>query len=232
MEEHAKAGPPRDAVKSIFARIAGRYDLLNTLLSFGQDRRWRRIAAERIKPGAAETFLDLAAGTGAFSKALGAVCPQVHIIAADFCLPILSRMPPLAGQRVGADGLKLPFRDGSFDGFVIAFGLRNFSDPAEGLRQIHRVLKSGGRGVVLEFLQPENSFFGFLYRFYLNLWVTLLGGILTGSFSAYRHLTRTIHGFCTREEIKTLAENAGFRVGGLEELTFGASTAIFLIKKP
>lgn len=181
-------------------------------------------------PSAGERVLDLAAGTGAFGGAIKAVSPEVRLVAADFCLPILSLCPPRLAARVGADGLKLPFRAGAFDAFVIAFGIRNFSDPAAGLAEMRRVLKPGGRGVILEFLQPESSFFGFLYRIYLGFWVPLLGGLMTGSFSSYRHLTDTIRGFYSRPAMRRLLEDAEFSVVSMRDLTFGAATAIVLRK--
>lgn len=223
-------GPDPRAVHDIFSRIAPRYDLLNVLLSFGQDLRWRRAAARMVAPLSGERFLDLAAGTGAFSKALRRADPAVRVIAADFCAPILRHMRADLGTRVAADGLRLPFQDGSFDGFVIAFGLRNFSDPGRGLGELRRVLKSGGRGLILDFLKPENSLFGFLYRQYLRWWIPILGGVCSGSFAAYRHLTDTIHGFLTRRQFVALLESSGFEVVRLRELTFGAATAI-LVKK-
>lgn len=217
-------------MRSIFSRIAPRYDLLNTLLSFGQDIRWRRAAAKLAAPRPGETFLDLAAGTGAFSKALEEVEPGVHLIGADFCMPILRRMPARLGWRVAADGLNLPFRDGRFDGFVIAFGIRNFSDPSRGAAELCRILKPGGRGVILEFLKPQNSGVGILYRLYLRFWIPLLGGLCSGSFASYRHLTDTIHGFMTRMEFLALLDESGFSVVQTRELSFGAATAILVQK--
>lgn len=225
------AGPDPRAVFSIFSRIAPRYDLLNTLLSFGQDRSWRRLAAELVAPRPDEHFLDLAAGTGAFSKALKEMSPSVRITAADFCPPILGRMPATLGRRVGADALCLPFRDRMFDGFVIAFGIRNFSDPARGLAELRRILKPGGRGLILEFFRPESSLFGFLYRLYLRTWIPFLGGLLSGSFAAYRHLTDTIHRFSGRREFFELLESSGFEVVQIREVTMGAATAVLIRKK-
>ncbi len=180
------------------------------------------------RPG--ERFMDLAAGTGAFSKALRETEPEVRIIAGDFCIPILMRMPAALGRRIGADALNLPVRTGVLDGWVIAFGVRNFSDPSRGLREMNRVLKPGGRGLILEFLRPEDSVFGWMYRQYLSRWVPLLGGILTGSFSAYRHLTTSIQGFLTRPAFRNLLETTGYRIESIRELTFGAATAILVRK--
>lgn len=218
-------------MRAIFARIAPRYDLLNTVLSLGRDFHWRREAAKLVLPRSGETFLDLAAGTGAFSKALKQITPGIRLIGADFCVPILQRMPAALGSRVGADGLNLPFRAETFDGFVIAFGLRNFSDAARGIAELKRILKPGGRGLILEFLKPEISVFGVLYRFYLRFWIPLLGGLCSGSFAAYRHLTRTIHGFVTRAEFRALLRESGFSVVEMRELTFGTATAVLIQKK-
>ena len=218
-------------MRAIFSRIAPRYDLLNTLLSFGQDIRWRSLAAKLVSPRFGERFLDLAAGTGAFSKALKEVEPGVQVVGADFCVPILQRMPAHLGRRVAADGLKLPFQDERFDGFVIAFGIRNFSDPARGMMELCRILRPGGRGVILEFLKPQTSGFGILDRLYLRFWIPLLGGLCSGSFSAYRHLTDTIHGFMTRKEFLTLLDESGLTVTQTHELVFGAATAILVEKK-
>ena len=224
-------GPDADAVRGLFSRIASRYDLLNTLLSFGQDRRWRNVAARIAAPGPGERFLDLAAGTGAFSKSLKYAEPEVCVVAADFCFPILRLMPAGLGRRIAADALCMPFRAGTFDGLVIAFGIRNFSDPGRGLAEMNRVLKSGGRGLILEFFRPENSLAGFLYRVYLRLCIPILGGILSGSFPAYRHLSGTIRRFSARSEFYALLDASGFEVAGVRELSFGAATAVEIRKK-
>lgn len=180
------------------------------------------------KPG--ERFLDLAAGTGAFSKALKEVEARARVTAADFCIPILKRMPAALGSRVGADAMRLPFRGETFDGFVVAFGIRNFSDPRQGLAEIHRVLRPGGRGLILDFLRPQNTFIGLLYRLYLRWWIPILGGLCSGSFSSYKHLTDTIHTFLTRNQFRSILEGSGFRVIEQRELSFGAATAFFVHK--
>ena len=183
-----------------------------------------------VVPAAGERFLDLAAGTGAFSRALHAAQPAVRIVAADFCVPILRRMPAGVAHRIGSDALRIPFPAGAFDGFVGAFGVRNFADPARALAELRRVLRPSGRGLILEFMRPERSWFGAAYRLYLGLWVPFLGGLCSGSFGAYRHLTRTVRSFFTRDEFVSLLAGAGFSVVARREMTAGAATA-FLVQK-
>lgn len=129
-----------------------------------------------------------------------------------------------------ADALLLPFADGTFDGFVAGFGVRNFADPARGMREICRTLKPGARGTVLEFFTPEHSVFGRIYALLITSWIPAAGGLLTGSFSAYRHLSTTIRGFSTRADFAKLARTAGFEVTGSDEYAGGAATAFFLKK--
>lgn len=226
----AAGGPPASAVKQLFSDIAPRYDLLNTLLSFGRDAAWRRAGAALLALQPGERALDLAAGSGALSQALRAAQPGVRLIAADFCMPILNRIPKNLAHRVAADGLRLPFDDGSFDAASIAFGLRNFEDLDRGLSELARVLKPGGRLLVLEFFHPSGFVLAPMYRLYLRTWLPLLGGLVSGSFSAYRHLSDTIHAFQTRDEFDARLRGAGFEPRLRLELTFGAATAVIAIK--
>ena len=188
----------------MFSDIAPTYDLLNRLLSFGVDRLWRKRAVAsllRDSVGEEARFLDLATGTAD-------VALEVHrqagsgarVVGVDFAYPMLARGKAKAKKRGGTlsliqgDGLSLPFRDGAFDGVIIAFGLRNFEDREAGLAEMGRVLKKGGRLVVLEFGHPE-GLFGLLYAFYFRVLLPVVGRLVSAHRSAYNYLPSTVYEF-------------------------------------
>jgi len=211
------------AVRVMFDRIAGRYDLLNTVLSFGADGRWRRLAARAAAPPASGTALDVACGSGKLSGELGRLAPGGLVVGLDFS----GRMLEVAGTRVRGpryvrgDGLRLPFGDASFDAATIAFGLRNLADPELGLREMRRVLRPGGRAVVLEFVRPRPGPLGAAYRGYLVHILPRLGGWISGAPDAYRYLSATVGSYRTPEELVTLAGRAGWRDPAIRLLTLG-----------
>ena len=179
----------------MFAAIAGRYDLLNGLLSLGLHHRWRRrtVSAARLGRGAA--LLDLCSGTA--DLALAFAERGVRVVATDFCDAMLARGRQKAdtrGQLVDfalADAQRLPFGDASFDAVSVAFGLRNVDCLGVALDEIYRVLRPGGVAVVLEFGQPGGCVFGPLYRFYSRHVLPRIGGWLSGHADAYAYLPRT-----------------------------------------
>ena len=179
----------------MFAAIAGRYDLLNTLLSLGLHQLWRRraVTAARLRQGAA--LLDLCSGTA--DLALAFAGRGTRVVATDFCDAMLTRGREKAvtrGQPVDfaiADAQRLPFRDTSFDAVSVAFGLRNVGCLASALGEIYRVLRPGGVAVVLEFGQPKGSVFGPLYHFYSRHLLPRIGRWLSGHSEAYTYLPRT-----------------------------------------
>ncbi len=210
MAEVDKSGA---AVSSMFARIAGRYDFLNHLLSGNADRRWRRFAAGRLN-GRHRRVLDLATGTGDLALAIGREGREV--IGADFCLDMLALARRKSGRASGsrpafsgADALVLPFGDGSFDAVTVAFGVRNFADRAAGLREISRVLRPGGTLLILEFSQPRGAW-GAVYRFYSAHVLPRIGGALSGSRSAYSYLNSSVQQWPGREEFSRALEASGF----------------------
>src|SRR5262245_57248833 len=154
------------AVQVMFDRIARRYDLLNTLLSFGVDGRWRRRAARAAAPGPGGRALDVACGSGKLTAELRRLAPTGLVIGMDFS----ARMLQVAAQRepgpryVRGDGLRLPFADGAFDAVTVAFGLRNFADPGRSLDAMRRVLRPGGRAVGLEVVRPAPGPLATAYR--------------------------------------------------------------------
>ena len=190
------------SVRTMFASIARSYDRANQVLSFGLHHRWRRAAVARSGATAGDRVLDCATGTGdlalEFRRVVG---DEGEVIGTDFCEEMLAYAPAKAA-RAGldvrfevADVLALPYDDDSFDVASIAFGIRNVDDPALGVRELARVVRPGGRVVVLEFGQPGGALFGPLYRFYSRQVLPRVGGWLSGDRAAYEYLDRTASRF-------------------------------------
>lgn len=205
----------------MFDRIAGRYDLVNTLLSGGTDQGWRRKAAAATGVGAGDRALDVACGSGRLSAELlgrGAV-----VIGLDFSREML-RVAAAEQPRVRlvrGDALALPFPDESFDGATIAFGLRNLADPVGGLREMLRILRPGGRAVVLEFVRPKRGLVGGMYRLYLRHLLPRIGGAVSRDAAAYRYLSSTVDSYHTPDELLDLARRAGWEQASFRGLNLG-----------
>jgi demethylmenaquinone methyltransferase/2-methoxy-6-polyprenyl-1,4-benzoquinol methylase len=213
----------------MFARIARRYDLANRVLSGGVDRGWRKRlvkAVARHNPG---DVLDLATGSGDVAFALAdTLPPATRITGMDFCQPMLdeaekkkSRAARYASIAFRAgDGLALPVADATFDAVTISFGLRNMADRHRSLREMHRVLRPGGRLFVLEFSQPYR-WFKPLYLFYLRFVLPAAAGLLTGDRAAYEYLNETIEQFPGADALADEIRRAGFSTVSVRRLTFG-----------
>ncbi len=201
------------AVRTMFDRIAHRYDLVNTVLSLGTDGGWRRRAARETALQAGGSALDVACGSGKLTAELARIAgPHGRVLGLDFSPEMLAtarRHHPAIEFKEG-DALNLPFEEASFDATTIAFGLRNLADPVRGLREMTRVLKPGGRAVVLEFVKPPRGPVGSAYRVYLRTLLPALGGALSGEPSAYRYLSDTVDSYRTPDELRDIASMAGW----------------------
>lgn len=201
------------AVRSMFDRIAHRYDLVNTVLSFGTDGGWRSRAARETGLTAGGSALDVACGSGKLTSELARIAgASGRVVGLDFSPEMLevarANRPDL--EFMEGDALNLPFDDGSFDASTIAFGLRNLADPVRGLREMSRVVKPGGRAVVLEFVRPPGGPIGASYRLYLRTLLPVLGGAISGQPAAYRYLSDTVDSYRTPEELREMARAASW----------------------
>ena len=216
-------------VQSMFGRIAPRYDLLNHLLSLGADRGWRRRAVDCASQLPHGAILDLACGTGDLTVALAKRLTPQRLVAADFSSQMLglaqrkvARLLPgreVELRRCAAE--ELPFGEGEFDLVTIAFGARNFADLERAMRECRRVLRPGGHLLVLEFTLPRSRVVRGLYRAYSATVMPLVGGLLSGSFSAYRYLPRSIRNFARIGALPQAIEASGMPVVQVERYTLG-----------
>ncbi len=209
------------AVRSLFASIAGRYDLANHLLSGGLDFFWRHRSAALVRGWNAGRILDLATGSGDLALTLRRACPQSTIVGADFCHPMLAQAARKGvGNLVAADGMQLPFRDGTFDAVTIAFGLRNMESWSAGLAEMARVLRPDGRLLVLDFAVPPPPL-RWLYRPYLHHVLPRIAALLTGERAAYDYLGASIEAFPCGADMCALIAQAGFRNADAERMSGG-----------
>ena len=217
------------AVEGMFSAIAPTYDLLNHLLSFNVDRSWRRAAVKAAKASPRMTCLDLCTGTGDLALELLRRVPVVAV-GADFSGPMLARAKGKAAARkvplplVRADAMRLPFADASFDRLLVAFGVRNFENLERGFSEMARVLRPGGRAVILEFSMPDRSLFGAVYRLYFGRLLPAIGRLVSGRRGAYRYLAATVEGFPPPAELAKKLALAGLRPCEQRPLTGGIAT--------
>jgi demethylmenaquinone methyltransferase/2-methoxy-6-polyprenyl-1,4-benzoquinol methylase len=221
-----------ERVRGMFAEIAPRYDLANRTLSGGIDVLWRRFTVRTAPPPATGAILDLCTGTGdlAISYALKAG-PSVRVFGADFCQPMLdhavvkSRRRGLPVEWVEADAMALPFSDASFDLVTVAFGLRNIADTQQGLAEMARVTRTGGRLAILEFSLPTNPVVRAGYLWYFRNVLPKLGnGLAANGSDAYRYLNESVEEFPAGERLATLVRSAGYEQITMHPLTFGIAT--------
>ena len=213
------------AVKEMFAGIAGKYDFLNHVLSLNIDKTWRRKVRRQLadilaRPDA--LVLDVACGTGDLSIGLQHDS-AARVIGTDFCRPMLSvaKEKDTAIPYVESDAMKLSFPDASFDAVTIAFGLRNLPNYQDGLVELGRVLKPGGKLVILECSHPPIPVFRELYDFYFNRVLPRIGGLVSGSSAAYTYLPNSVAKFPDQRTLAGMMANAGFVAVSFRNLTGG-----------
>jgi demethylmenaquinone methyltransferase/2-methoxy-6-polyprenyl-1,4-benzoquinol methylase len=207
----------------MFGRIAGRYDLLNHLLSFNLDKRWRARVVKRVSNILSRKdarVLDLCCGTGDLLLALKGPA----VLGSDFCHPMLleAQRKSAGSPLFEADALALPLKNSSLDLITCAFGFRNLANYEKGLEELLRVLKPGGVAAILEFSQPTNPVFGALYHFFSMRILPRIGGMVSGSRDAYSYLPESIQKFPGAEDLASQMRGAGFERVEFERMTGGA----------
>ena len=208
-------------VRDAFARIADRYVLTNHVLSFGADIWWRKVVTARIRKWKPARLLDVASGTGDLALEIQDQCPDCEVIASDFCAEMLAHAASRGiAKTIVADALHLPFADASYDVVTVAFGLRNMADYPAALREMHRVLKPGGKLLILDFSLP-GGFLRPFYRFYLHHILPRMAGWVTGERDAYEYLGGSIEAFPSGQAMTGLMEDCGYSETDATPLTFG-----------
>ncbi|NOY45358.1 MAG: bifunctional demethylmenaquinone methyltransferase/2-methoxy-6-polyprenyl-1,4-benzoquinol methylase UbiE [Deltaproteobacteria bacterium] len=226
------------AVRAMFSAIAPTYDLLNRILSLGVDVGWRRQMVRRL-PSGCRRVLDLACGTGDVALEIVRQRPAARVFGADFALPMLRAGTPKLRRRGAAARIllqnasaeDLPYRDATFDAATMAFGIRNVVRRERALAELHRVLRPGGRLLILDFSIPRSSGLAALYRVYFHRVLPFVGGLISGNFDAYRYLPRSVEGFPPRHRFAAMMARAGFERPRYRDLTFGIAT-LYEAEKP
>lgn len=214
----------KSKVKNIFDSIAGSYDFLNHLLSFGVDKYWRRKALQLSKVGNESILLDVACGTG--DVAIEAYKQGVrNIIGADFSHNMLglfkNKKEWINGKVIQTTAEQMPFKENTFTNITVAFGVRNFYDIKEGFRSFDRILKENGKATVIEFQMPENKIFKSFYKFYFKKILPFIGGIVSKNKSAYQYLPASVEEFDEKISLVDLLKEVGFKSVKKYKLTFG-----------
>lgn len=221
--EHARA------VREMFSGIAKKYDFLNHFLSVNTDKRWRRLVSKKLKDvldRADALVLDVACGTGDLSVELQ-TAGKAKVVGTDFCRPMLeiafdkNEKNHTSIPYIEADGMNLSFADNTFDAVTIAFGLRNFSNWQDGLVELHRILKKGGRLAILEFSAPVVPGFKQIFNLYFTQVLPRIGGAVSGSRGAYEYLPDSVQRFPDQKGLAKMMEETGFSGVEYKNLTGG-----------
>jgi len=211
-------------VRRIFESIAGDYDFLNHLLSFGIDYYWRKKALKLTGMNSSSLLLDVACGTGDVAIAARKFGVK-DIIGADFSHNMLKlfnkKSDWIVGKNVQMVAENMPIKDESVTNITVAFGVRNFYDIQQGFNSFHRVLKKNGKTTIIEFSLPSNPVFRWLYKFYFKKILPFIGGVISGDKKAYSYLPKSVEEFDEKIDIKELLKVSGFNKIERHSLTFG-----------
>jgi len=225
-------------IQTMFSNIAPTYDEANHALSFNKDIQWRKDAVKQLLAGGFEPkkVLDLCAGTGDFALAVKEQAPKAEVTLVDFSKPMLKLAQGKVGSQsgvafIGADALKLPFQDFSFDAVVCGFGVRNLDNLEAGLKEIARVLKPGGRAAILEFFKPTGFLTKLAYGFYISTVLPLRGGAISRDKDAYDYLQKSARGFVSLGEFKQLMEKCNFKDVTSDSKTMGIAVSVMGTRK-
>ena len=222
--------PKKEKVREMFDNIAPSYDKLNHVLSMNVDKLWRRHALKEIVDGSAQRILDVACGTGdstiSIARAAGEGSTVTGVDISEGMMALVEGKAARAGvgDRIGlqvADGEALPYEDGTFDRVTCAFGIRNFEHKERGLEEFRRVLKPGGRAVILELSVPQNRLVRWGYDLYFSHLLPAIGGAVSGDKAAYRYLPASVHNFPAPKDFCRMMEEAGFTAVRCRTFTFG-----------
>ncbi|MBI4674691.1 MAG: ubiquinone/menaquinone biosynthesis methyltransferase [Chloroflexi bacterium] len=208
----------------MFTGIAARYDLMNRLMTAGQDVRWRKWVIQRAQLQRGQRLLDLGAGTGDLARAARAQCPSCFVLAADFTYEMMRVGKVKHGEPrlwCASDALALPFADEAFDALVSGFLLRNVVGLDAALREQLRVLKRGGRWVALDTTRPQKNFLTPAIEFHLRTIIPTLGKLITGHADAYTYLPTTTANFLSAPELAARVTQAGFAHVQFQRVMFG-----------
>jgi demethylmenaquinone methyltransferase/2-methoxy-6-polyprenyl-1,4-benzoquinol methylase len=226
-------GPERaEKVRKLFRRIAGNYDLINDLQSFGLHRAWKRRLAFLAAAGNGARVLDLCCGTGDMGRLLSA--GGARVVGCDFTREMLAAAPPAnRGQSfVQGDALHLPFKSGSFDVATIAYGLRNLASFEQGLVEMRRILKPGGRLLILDFGRPSNRPWRFLYFTYLRTIVPVFGLLFAQDAAAYRYILDSLENYPAQDGVSRLLLGTGWNSVAVENFLGGVMSIHWAVAGP
>ncbi len=227
----------KQQVEEMFDNISARYDFLNHFLSLGIDKAWRKIVRKRVAETGAKFILDVATGTADLAIELSKI-PDSKIVGIDISRGMLDRgdikIEQLKlNQRITlqqADSEDLPFEDNTFDAITVSFGVRNFENLENGMKEMLRVLKPGGMLAVLEFSKPRNPLFSAIYWFYFKYILPTVGRLVSKDATAYTYLPQSVAAFPEGDKFKELAQSYGFSDVKFKGLTFGISTLYRCVK--
>ena len=222
--------PKKEKIEQMFNDIAPSYDRLNHLMSLGIDNIWRKKALKEIVDGTQQQILDVACGTGDSTIAIAkAMEPGGRVTGIDISAGMMEPLMRKAAHEgvhdriklLQADALQMPFEADTFHRVTCAFGIRNFEDRKKGLAEFLRVLKPGGKAVILELGIPDKPFIKALYDIYFRHILPLIGGLISGNRAAYRYLPESVYAFPRPETFCAMMERAGFHNVRHRNFTFG-----------